>query len=118
MVGDRSGGVFPATDAEIGELYNGMSALFSADGDQTCEHCHREGAAIRKVHSMPLQRSMYGSRAVPAHRNLHHTRPLFAEDALDENNFIPVMNEFAREELFETVIPPLRGARAPSRFIL
>ena len=27
-------------------------------------------------------------------------------------------NEFAREGLFETVIPPLRGARAPSRFVL
>ncbi len=100
VVGDVSGGPFPATDAEIGELYNAMTALFSADGDQACEHCHRDGNSIRKTHSMPLQRSVFGTRMIPTHRNLLRTRPLFFENALDEDNFIPVMNEFAREENF------------------
>lgn len=100
-VGDVSGGTFPATDAEIGELYNFVTARFSVDGDQVCASCHREQDNISKVFGMPL--SVYGgqnSRMTMASRGMADTRPWFFEGAMDQTNFRPVINEFARVENF------------------
>ncbi len=100
-VGDLSGGAFPATDAEVGELFNFVTAPFTVDGDQTCAHCHREGSNIDKAFSMPLTRyGGVGSRMTMAYRGAADTRPWFMESAFDETNFKPVMNEFARIENF------------------
>ena len=101
VVGDVSGGGFPATDAEIGELFNFVTGPFSVDGDQACAHCHREGSNIDKAFSMPLTRfGGVGSRMTMAYRGAADTRPWFFEAAMDETNFRPVMNEFARIENF------------------
>ncbi len=101
LVGDPSGGAFPATDAELGELVNFVTAPFSVDGDQTCAHCHREGGNIDKAFSMPLtRRSGVGSRMTMDYRGAADTRPWFFESAMDESNFKPVLNEFARIENF------------------
>lgn len=101
VVGDVSGGPFPSTDAEIGEGINEMTAAFTIDGDQTCVHCHRENGAIARPIMMPLQRDrLWGARNVMAQRGLYDTRPWFVESAMDETNFFPVLNEFARKENF------------------
>ena len=101
VVGDVSGGPFPATDAEIGELLNFVTAPFSVDGDQSCAHCHREGGNIDKAFSMPLTMAAgRGLRMTMAYRGAADTRPWFAESAMDETNFKPVLNEFARIENF------------------
>ena len=101
VVGDVSGGDFPATDAEIGELFNFVTAPFTVDGDQSCAHCHREGGNIDKAFSMPLTRyGGVGSRMTMAYRGAADSRPWFFEAAMDETNFTPVMNEFARIENF------------------
>ena len=101
VVGDVSGGAFPATDAEIGELFNFVTAPFTVDGDQTCQHCHREGGNIDKAFSMPLSRAVgVGLRQTMDYRGAADTRPWFFESAMDESNFVPVMNEFARIENF------------------
>jgi len=101
VVGDVNGGDFPATDAEIGELFNFVTAPFTVDGDQSCSHCHREGNNIDKAFSMPLTRYPgVGSRMTMAYRGAFDTRPWFMESAFDETNFKPVMNEFARIENF------------------
>ncbi len=92
---------FPATDAEIGELFNFVTAPFTVDGDQTCAHCHREDGNIDKAFSMPLTRyGGVGSRMTMAYRGAADTRPWFFESAMDHSNFKPVMNEFARIENF------------------
>jgi hypothetical protein len=97
--GDES--PFPATDAEIGELFNSVTAPFTVDGDQSCTHCHREGGNLAKAFSMPLTRYPgLGMRMTMAYRGAADTRPWFFESAMDETNFIPVMNEFARIENF------------------
>ncbi len=101
VVGDVSDGDFPATDAEIGELYNFVTSKFSVDGDQVCASCHREQGNINKVFGMPL--SVYGgqnSRMTMAARGAADTRPWFFEGAMDQTNFRPVINEFARVENF------------------
>ena len=101
VVGDLSGGDFPATDAEIGELVNAVTAPLTVDGDQACTHCHREGGNIDKAFSMPL--TAYGGqglRMTMAYRGAADTRPWFFESAMDETNFRPVLNEFARSENF------------------
>lgn len=101
VVGDVSDGTFPATDAELGEAFNTMTALFSVDGDQTCVHCHRDGSPIAKPVSMPLLESPeWGVRNVMAYRGANDTRPWFVEAAMDEDNFFPVINELARRENF------------------
>lgn len=101
VVGDVTEGAFPATDAEVGELFNFVTAPFTVDGDQTCAHCHREGSNIDKAFSMPLTRyGGVGSRMTMAYRGAADTRPWFMEAAFDETNFKPVMNEFARIENF------------------
>ena len=100
-VGDLSGGPFPATDAEIGALFNFVTAPFSVDGDQSCAHCHREQGNIDKAFSMPLTRYPgVGLRMTMAYRGMAGTRPWFFESAMDEHNFKPVINEFARIENF------------------
>lgn len=100
-VGDLSAGAFPATDAEIGELFNYVTAPFTVDGDQSCAHCHREDGNIDKAFSMPL--TIYagvGRRMTMAYRGAADSRPWFFESAMDETNFLPVINEFARIENF------------------
>ncbi|MCC7381531.1 MAG: YncE family protein [Deltaproteobacteria bacterium] len=99
VVGDTSGGPFPSTDAEIGEAINEMTAIFTIDGDQTCVHCHRENGAISRPIVMPLQIDRpWGARNVMAQRGLFDTRPWFFEQAMDQTNFFPVLNELARRE--------------------
>lgn len=101
LVGDVSGGPFPATDFEIGELVNDVTAPFSLDGDQSCVHCHRENGNIDKAFSMPLTIARgLGLRMTMAYRGSADTRPWFFESAMDETNFRPVINEFARIENF------------------
>lgn len=101
VVGDVSGGPFPATDAEIGELFNFVTAPFSIDGDAACASCHREGGNLDKAFSMPLtRRPGVGLRQTMAYRGAADSRPWFFEAAMDETNFVPVMNELARIENF------------------
>jgi hypothetical protein len=100
-VGDVSGGAFPATDVELGEAFNTVTARFTVDGDQTCVHCHRDGSPIAKPVSMPLLESPdWGVRLVLTARSTYDRRPWFVEAAMDEANFFPVINEFARKENF------------------
>jgi len=101
VVGDIDVARFPATDAEIGELFNFVTAPFTVDGDQSCTHCHREGGNIDKAFSMPLTAyDGVGSRMTMAYRGAADTVPWFMEAAFDHTNFKPVMNEFARIENF------------------
>ena len=100
-VGDLSGGAFPATDAELGELINFVTAPFTVDGDTSCAHCHREDGNIDKFFSMPLTRYPgVGNRMTMAYRGAADSRPWFFESAMDEANFMPVINELARIENF------------------
>jgi len=101
VVGDESGGAFPATDAELGEAFNNMTSLFTVDGDQSCVHCHREGGNVAKPVAMPLQEDFaWGTRQVQAYRGAFDSRPWFLEGIMEENNFFAVINEFARKENF------------------
>lgn len=101
VVGDRTAGPFPTTDAELGEGINEMTAAFTIDGDQACVQCHRDNGALARPFVMPLQSSRaYSLRGVMAQRGLYDTRPWFFESAMDETNFFPVLNEFARKENF------------------
>ena len=101
VVGDVSAGPFPSTDAELGEAFNTVTAPFTIDGDQTCVHCHREGTPIAKPVSMPLlETPAWGVRLVMSYRNAYDSRPWFVEAAMEEDNFFPVINEFARKENF------------------
>lgn len=113
-VGDLRGGAFPATDQEIGELVNIASAPFSVDGDQSCVMCHREFGDPDKAFSMPLLTHPEGTRMTMPHRGLADTRPWFFEAAMDENNFFPVLNEFARVENFCCTDPSLWTAEHPA----
>jgi len=100
-VGDVSGGAFPATDAELGEVFNAMTARLTVDGDQTCVHCHRDGAPVAKAVAMPLLTDPEnGVRLVMSYRGGYDSRPWFVEAAMTEENFFPVLNEFARKENF------------------
>ena len=101
IIGDVSKGAFPSTDAELGEGINEMTAPFTIDGDQTCVQCHRDNGAIARPFVMPLQSSRAWSlRNIMAQRGLYDTRPWFFESAMNEDNFFPVLNEFARRENF------------------
>lgn len=101
VVGDVAAGPFPATDAELGEAINNVTAPFTVDGDQTCVHCHREGGNMAKPVAMPLQSDpVWGTRMQMAYRGAADTRPWFFESAMAETNFFPVINEFARKENF------------------
>ena len=100
-VGDVEGGAFPATDAELGEAFNTVTAPFTVDGDQTCVHCHREGTPLAKPVSMPLlETPAWGQRNIMSYRGAYDSRPWFVEAAMEEDNFFPVINEFARKENF------------------
>lgn len=100
-VGDTTVAPFPATDAELGEAINFVTAPFTVDGRQTCVHCHREGGNVAKPVAMPLQADpVWGVRMTMAYRGAFDTRPWFFESAMDEKNFFPVINEFARKENF------------------
>ena len=101
VIGDVAAGPFPQTDAELGEGINEMTSVFTIDGDQTCVQCHRDNGAIARPFVMPLQSSRAWSlRNVMAQRGLYDTRPWFFEQAMNEDNFFPVLNEFARRENF------------------
>jgi DNA-binding beta-propeller fold protein YncE len=100
IAGDVEGGTFPATDAEIGEVFLHMTALYAVDGDATCNHCHVEGSAQRRVASAPHGKSPFTMRSTPTMRYLTRARPLMFENFLDETNFSPMMNEFGRAENF------------------
>jgi len=113
-VGDLRGGAFPATDQEMGELVNIATAPFTVDGDQSCVMCHREFGSPDKAFSMPLLAHPEGIRMTLAHRGLADTRPWFFEAAMDETNFFPVLNEFAREENFCCTDPALWSADRPA----
>lgn len=100
-VGDVSAGPFPASDVELGELFNNVTAPLTLDGDQSCVACHREGGNLDRVVAMPLQTNRtWGSRQIQAYRGAFDTRPWFIEAAMDERNFFPVLNEFNRKENF------------------
>ncbi len=116
VVGDESGGAFPATDAELGEAINHVTAPFSIDGDATCVHCHREGGNIAKPVAMPLQADVvWGARMQMAYRGAADTRPWFFESSMAETNFFPVINELARRENFCCEqADPLVWSRYPS----
>ncbi len=101
VIGDVTSGPFPASDAELGEGVNEMTAAFTIDGDQTCVQCHRDNGAMARPFVMPLQSSRAWSlRNVMAQRGLYDTRPWFFESAMNEDNFFPVLNEFVRRENF------------------
>jgi mono/diheme cytochrome c family protein len=101
VVGDVGDGEFPASDVELGELFNNVTAPLTVDGDQSCIHCHRDGGNLDRVVAMPLQTDrLWGSRQVQAYRGAFDTRPWFLEAAMDEKNFFPVLNEFDRKENF------------------
>lgn len=101
VVGDVSGGAFPATDVELGEAFNTVTAAFTVDGDQTCVTCHRDGTPIAKAVSMPLlETPVWGVRLIMSYRQAYDTRPWFVEAGMGEENFFPVINEFARKENF------------------
>ncbi len=115
VVGDVSEGVFPATDAEIGELINQVTAPFSVDGDLSCTACHRDDGNVDKAFSMPLTReSGVGLRMTMAYRAAGDTRPWFHEAAMDHTNFKPVLNELARIENFCCTDPTLWPNGAPA----
>lgn len=105
VVGDVKGGAFPATDAELGEVMLNSTALYTVDGDATCEHCHREGGGQRRVASAPHGRSPFTMRSTPTMKYLQQQRPLMFENFLDETNFSPMMNEFGRAENFGPGMP-------------
>jgi DNA-binding beta-propeller fold protein YncE len=115
-VGDVAGGEFPATDAELGEAFNFVTAPFTIDGDQACVECHREGGNLQRHHTMPLQQDrVWGTRMIQAYRGAMDTRPWFLETAMDETNFFPVINEFNRRENFCCELAdPLVWSRYPS----
>lgn len=100
VVGDTSGGEFPATDAEIGELFFFAGAGFSVDGDVTCAHCHPQRGAIGKTFHMPLLADPRGTRNTPDARGLFRSRPWFYEGALDVESFDREVNRAAKRENF------------------
>lgn len=76
---------FPATDAEIGELFF-FSSLFSTDGDQSCSHCHPDADNDGKQWGVPVVRA-FGRRSTMVMKNLADTRPLLIEGVFDEKDF-------------------------------
>jgi len=76
---------FPATSAEIGELF-AHTAKFATDGDQSCAHCHPDNHTDGKAWGVGIVRS-FGRRATLPMRNLHDTKPLLVEGVFDEADF-------------------------------
>ncbi len=101
IIGDVSAGPFPASDGEIGELVMDMTSVFSADGDTSCEHCHRElGSQQRRVAGGVLS-SEFGMRSTPVSRNLLRTLPWMFENFLDEETFAPQLDRMVPLGNFE-----------------
>ena len=100
LLGDVAHGRFPATDAEIGELYFHAGAAFTVDGDQTCEHCHPGRGNPSKPIALPILEDLRGSRMIPHVRGLAFTRPWLFEGFADEFNIFETVHEFARPENF------------------
>ncbi|RLB55720.1 MAG: hypothetical protein DRJ42_05335 [Deltaproteobacteria bacterium] len=91
-VGDTTN-PFPATSAEIGELFFNSSA-YSSDGDQSCSHCHPDADSDGKSWGVGLVRA-YGRRATMVIKNLHDTAPLLIEGVFEETDFTVEMEAMA-----------------------
>lgn len=76
---------FPATSAEVGELYFHTSK-FASDGDISCTHCHPDVENDGKSWNVDVVRS-FGRRSAMIMRNLFATRPLLIEGVFDETDF-------------------------------
>ncbi len=93
---------FPATDAERGELFVETSIL-SADGDQSCVHCHYrdtgDGRAWSVSQTMGTNRDQTEERAGGSHkvpscvRNLFAQVPFFVEGTLSIDEPLTMMME-------------------------
>ncbi len=84
LVGNNSP-AFPATSAEIGEMFF-HSSRFSTDGDQSCTHCHFNSESDNKGWGVEVVRA-FGRRSTMMVRNLAMTQPLLIEGVFDENDF-------------------------------
>ena len=82
---DEDAPPFPATDAEIGELFFSTSR-YSTDGDQSCLSCHPDADTDGKSWGVNVVRA-YGRRATLPAKNLRATLPLLIEGVFDENDF-------------------------------
>lgn len=82
---DFGGPSFPATSAEVGELFF-FTSRFSTDGDQSCTHCHPDSESDGKAWGVGLVRA-FGRRSTIPVRNLEQTRPLLIEGVFDEDDF-------------------------------
>ncbi len=80
-----SGPDFPATDAEIGELFF-FTSRYATDGDQGCVHCHPDGENDGKAWGVEVVRA-YGRRSTIPSRNLLASKPLLVEGVFDEFDF-------------------------------
>jgi DNA-binding beta-propeller fold protein YncE len=89
---------FPATSAEIGELFV-HSAKFSTDGDQSCAHCHPDNHTDAKGWGVAIVRA-FGRRATLPMRNLFATQPLLVEGVFDEGDFSLEMEGISLREDF------------------
>ncbi len=76
---------FPATNAEVGELFF-FTSKYSTDGDQACVHCHPDAESDGKSWGVGVVRA-FGRRATMPARNLRATKPLLIEGVFDENDF-------------------------------
>ena len=81
----ESGAPFPASDAEVGELFF-FTSKYSTDGDQSCSHCHPDGESDGKSWGVDVVRG-YGRRATLPVRNLRATTPLLVEGVFNQNDF-------------------------------
>jgi len=76
---------FPATEAELGELFFNTSR-YATDGDISCTHCHPDGENDGKAWDVDVVRA-YGRRAVMPMRYLADGKPLLIEGVFDELDF-------------------------------
>ena len=90
---DYGGPSFPATSAEIGELFF-FSSLFSTDGDQSCTHCHPNSESDGKAWGVEVVRAFGRRSTIPA-RNLQQTLPLLIEGVFDQTDFTLEMEGMA-----------------------
>ena len=93
---------FPATDAERGELFV-QTSILSADGDQSCVHCHYrdagDGRAWSVSQTMGTNREQTEERTGGSHklpscvRNLFAQVPFFVEGILSIDEPLTMMME-------------------------